>query len=211
MSSYVCSHLPLPTLLVSHLILSYLVTPKEPTHYFSSCDPSVCTTAYPSCPNVATLLFLWHLLCYLASPWGSGRLQHTPPTLAMTPVSMLYYEVISQDTAGASWNTKGKQCKLKPKSKTKRTSISSLKTATVSTEQQTTSAIFIRKYMKLSNTKWWAAHAWPMVWSSFILALAAWSWENAIVWSCHHCQPALAAPFSPRGPSRGKILDHDAR
>jgi len=36
---------------------------------------------------------------------------------------MLPYEVISQDTAGASCNTKGKQCKLKPKRKTKRTSI----------------------------------------------------------------------------------------
>lgn len=75
----------------------------------------------PRLPNVAMLLFLWHLLCYLESPWGLGRLQCTPPTFAPSPVSMLQYEVISQDTAGASCNTKGKPCKLKPKSKTKRT------------------------------------------------------------------------------------------
>lgn len=91
---------------------------------------------------------------------------------------------------------KESNAKLNQKAKRKRTSILSLKTATVSSEQLTTSALFIRKYTKLSCSKWCTAHAWPVIWRSFILPLAAsWSWEGAMAWSSYRFQPSLAALF----------------
>lgn len=144
MSSYACSYLPLPTLLLSHLILSHpsWSLPKN-LHIISV----LLIIQFALLPTPAAQM--WQRFCFYGIVSVSRKVpkaledSSTPhPHLLWVQFLCCIYEVISQDTAGASCNTKGKQCKLKPKSEKKRTSISSLKTATVSTEQQTTSAIF---------------------------------------------------------------------
>lgn len=161
-----------------------------------------CPPQLPKCGNAFVPLASSLLVGKPLRPW------ETPahPTHACSEYSL--YAVVWGHLPGHCWGQLQykKKAMQKPKSKTKRTSISSLETATVSSEQLTTSALFIRKYMKLSNPKWCMAHAWPVVWSSFILALAAWSWEDVIAWSSHHCQPSLAAAFSLMGLSRGRNL-----